>query len=282
MTLLDMQRALSRLITDKNFRQAFRSGEPAAHRAYPLNARELDCLLGMQWERVGLHAEMVAVSRMRLGLKALPLSHLSLGDVVSELVDRFCAAYPPLPRTAGTATVEAERVCDFLTGLIDAGELTPAWVRDILAYERALLNVGSAYQSSESAARVARLAKPPSARSPDAVPVAGQHVALLSFDYPVPDLIASLEAAEVPAKVAQLSHPMWIILQQEADAATIRIIRVSEPTASLVGACDGRRTVAQVLAVLASRYGDDVRPGALSILDRMVELDIVGLTDPEG
>jgi hypothetical protein len=275
-TLLDMQRALSRMLTDQEFRRTFRAGHPAALQGYRLTERERDCLLALRWDRVALHAELHGYSRMSLGLKALPCSHLAIGDRVTDLVDRYCAEYPPAPEAGGAAVVEAERVGEFLTRLVDAGSLGPAWLGDLLRYEQALLRVGSTYRSWESARRVAELGGRPSERL-DGVPVAGPHVTVLAFDHPVLDLVADLEAARVPGPVPPLGSPLWLMLSKAPDSL-VRTAQTNEATAELIRACDGRRTVSEVVSLLSARLGGAVGAAVLAILDQLAAWGVVGVT----
>jgi hypothetical protein len=270
MTLLDMQRAFSRLLTDKEFRQAIEAGDDAVWAPYELTPVEVDGLRGLRWDRVNLHSELLANGRMELALRVLPLSGTVLHEPLHHLVDRFCAEFPPVPQPDGTLFVEAERLCEFLIRRIDEGTLGQPWVRDVVIYERTLMRLGSRSEAWASATRVAALnaALDPSTVDIDGlVPVIGPHTELLELRYPLPDLVARLEAGEVPGQVEPLDRPMLYV----------RTLRVNEPTAALVRACDGVRSVAAVLDLLRRKFGADVDQGALAVLDRLRELGVIGL-----
>lgn len=272
-----MQRALSRILTDQDFQRSFLAGDPAAREAYQLTARERDSLLGMRWDRVRQHSQLLAIGRVELGLKGLPLTQRVLHHRLRDLVERFCAEHPPATCPGGLLIVEANRVCDFVGRLVAGGELEPAYAADIAAYERAVLYLGNDYDCWQSAVRVAELAAATPTDPRHTVPVGGPHLALLPFDHPLPELIARLEAGEVPRSVPRLDRPMWMLLHKLPGEMEVRHVRVNEPTADLVRACDGRRSLARVLEMLESSYGEGIEPAALSTLDRLVEIGAIGL-----
>src|SRR5437868_6529421 len=104
-----MQRVFSRLLTDKPFQQSFINGAVPPPAMYELTERELDGLRGLRWDRVGLHAELLAHGRLELALKVLPLTSVLLHDQLHGQIDRFCAEYPPVPQAASAVLVEATR-----------------------------------------------------------------------------------------------------------------------------------------------------------------------------
>src|SRR5581483_7449385 len=100
-------------LTDKAFLRAFTAGEVPDPAAYELTERELSSLRGLRWDRVGLHAELLAHGRLELAIKALPLTSLLLHEQLHGQLDRFCAEYPPVPQAASQLYVEATRLCEF-------------------------------------------------------------------------------------------------------------------------------------------------------------------------
>jgi hypothetical protein len=257
MTLLDMQRVFSRILTDKEFQRSFSKGEEPASATYQLTERELESLRGLRWDRVGLHAELLAHSRLELALKALPLTSLLLGKQLHEQLDRFCAEYPPTPQAASAVLVEATRLCDFASKLIGEGVLKPAWAADVIRYERILVALATSFEAAASAIRVTELNAeegwPPSSPG-DLVPVTGPHAEVAWFSYPLPDLLPVLQDGGVPDDVRPLERPL-LILFHKSPRGPVQVVRINEATAVLIESCDGDRTIAGVAERLSCWFG---------------------------
>jgi hypothetical protein len=280
MTLLDMQRVLSRILTDKDFQQAFILGDEPRAATYELTERELRSLRDLRWDRVGLHTDLLAHGRLELALKALPLTGLVLHEQLHGQLDRFCTEYPPIPQPASQMYLEGSRLCDFAIRLLDEGVLEPGWVADVIAYERILLNLVTSAEAAASADRVAELnaaqAGWPPADLPDLVPVTGPHVTIASFGYPLPDLIARLEEGDLPASVLPLEEPLFLLFYKRS-RGPVQIVKVNAPTMALAEACGTGTTVAGVLDRLDHRFGPGTRAGAVTALGWLRENGVVGL-----
>jgi hypothetical protein len=303
-TLLDMQRVLTRILTDKAFRLSFMLGEEPRPTTYDLTERELRSLRGLRWERVGLHSELLAHSRLELALKPLALTSLLLREQLHEHLDRFCAEYPPVPAAASQMILDANRIGDFATRLLGEGVLQPIWAADVISYERILLTLARTAEAAVSAEQVAALNEtdwPPAddlvpaavpavvaaavpavvaaavpAVVAAAVPVTGPHVVIASFGCPLPDLIPLLEAGQVPASVPPLEQPL-LLLFHKVPRGPVQMVKINAAAAALVEACDGCRTVADVVDELSHRFGDGIGPQAIAALRWLRDNGIVGL-----
>lgn len=284
MTLLDMQRVLSRILTDKSFQQAFILGDEPRPATYQLSERELGSLRGLNWDRVGLHSDLLAHSRLELALKALPLTSLLLHQQLHGQLDRFCADYPPIPLPASQLYLEATRLCDFAIQLIGEGALRPGWAADVVAYERILLRLVHSDEAAASGALVAELNKAtlplvpdwPPVNPCDVVPVAGPHIMIASFSYPLPDVLPMLDNGEIPASVQPLERPLFLLFHKQP-RVPVAIIKVNVPTVTLVDACDGHRTVAAVAARLSRQFGSGTGQQAVAALGWLRDSGVIGL-----
>ena len=257
MTLLDMQRVFSRILTDKAFRESFINGDAPSLAMYQLTERELDSLRRLRWDRVGLQAEFLAYRRLELAFTALPLTGLLLRGQLRDQLDRFCAEHPPAPWAASLVWAEAVRLCEFAGKLAAEGTLRPAWAWDLLRYERCVLDLTVSSESAASAILVAELnagVSWPAGGPGDLVPVAGPHVEIARFSYPLPDLIKVLRSGGLPGDERPLDRPLLMLFYKRA-RGPVRVVRVNEATAALVGACDGGRTVADVADHLSRTVG---------------------------
>lgn len=281
MTLLDMQRVLSRILTDKPFQQSFSNGDAPSPAIYQLTEHELGILRGLRWDRVGVQTEFLAHRRLEVALKALPLTGLLLHDQLHDQLDRFCAEHPPRPRAAGPVWAEATRLCEFASKLIAEGTLRPAWARDLIRYERCVLDLTVSSRSAASATDVAELnadtGRPP-ADPDDLVPVAGPHAEVVQFSYPLPDLIKLLLSGGLPDDVRPLDRPLLILFYQRP-RGPVRVVRINEATAALIEACDGDRTIAGVTEQLSRTVGSGAkaRTRVAATIAQLRDAGVVGL-----
>ena len=157
MTLLDLQRVFSRILTEKAFQQSFIAGDAPSPAMYQLTEHELESLRGLRWDRVSQHSEQLAHARLELALKALPLTSMLLHGQLHGQLDLFCAEYPPTPQASGHVGTEATRLCEFAGTLIGEGMLRPAWALDLLHFEQILFDLRISMESAASAIGVAEL-----------------------------------------------------------------------------------------------------------------------------
>ncbi|WP_049566177.1 hypothetical protein [Nonomuraea sp. SBT364] len=282
MSILDMQRAFGRMLTDKAFQRMFLDGDPAATEPYRLTEAELASLRGLDRGRLALQAELLANSRLELALGALPLTSLLLHHQLHDHVDRFCAEFPPVPESLGAMIVEAERLCEFAVRLLREGTLEPVWAEDVVAYERVLLDLSTSGEAWAGAATIALLndgiAAPSAEDLPGLVPVTAANTRIVPFFHDLAELVPRLEDGEIPAGVTRLERPQLLLFVKRPGAVFVRRMRVNAATAALLEASDGRRTVAEVCAAVAGASG----PGALSPPARQAALDMLLLLRDHG
>jgi hypothetical protein len=245
MTLLDMQRTLSRILTDKEFRAAFQAEPAAAAAAYRLDAVELASLAALPWSRISVQADMLAHNRLGLALKAFPLSGPLLDGPVHERLAEFCAQFPPRPVAGSAMLVEAERLADFALHLLATGRLDPPWLGDVVRYELTTTRLGVTVTGYPGVADPSALA--------GLVPVAGPGVAVLTFDYDVAALVAQLAAGTVPEGVRPADGPRRILFVKQGGA--VRQYAVNAATAQVIGLCDGHTTVDELVERVATETG---------------------------
>lgn len=291
MTLLDMQRAFSRILTDQDFQRAFVAREEDALRTYELSDRELHSLRGLMWDRVATHTRNLAHGRLELALKTIPLTSRLLHGQLHRFLARFCAEYPPVPTGAGQASIESARLCEFILHLLDEGSLTPYWAKDIVTFEMTRWSLGDSQEAWDSHVRTVALNHGP---APDdlamlsLVPVHGPHARLAEFRHDVVTLIPHIAAGEVPA-AHPLDRPLRILFTKALGVPGAQAIKVNDATAALLSACDGRRTTAGVLDRVAEPLGRR-RPAeraemdllALRALRKLRELNVIAFQNRAG
>jgi hypothetical protein len=283
-SLLDMQRTLSRILTDRDFRAAFQADPVSAAAPYALEPAELASLTGLSWQRIDAQASMLAHNRLGLAFKALPLSERLLHDQMHHRMDEFCHDHPPVPVRGNAMLAEADRLLAFTLPRLADGRLKPRWAADVLRYEHAMTSLSVSADAHAGAARIGALDRAPEpADFATAIPVVGSHAAVLSFEHDVVGLVSRLEAGAVPDTARPARPPQRLLFVRPVDAVTVQRYAVNGPTAALIGLCDGRLPVAEVVTRLAGLLDHPrpaVEPIALGALSRLHDLGVLGFQKP--
>jgi hypothetical protein len=277
-SLLDMQRTLSRILTDPEFRTAFQADPGAAAAGYALGPAELASLAALPWPRMGTQAGMLAHNRLGLALKAFPLAGRLLYEPVHRSLDEFCREYPPTPATGNAMLAEADRLLAYAQRLLIEGRLDPPWLGDVLRYELTTTRLG-----------LTAVAPPAFVDSePDPgglVPVVASGTVVLSFGYDVVDLVARLTDGETPDDARPARPPQRVLFAKQAGSGAVGHFRVGTSTATLIGLCTGQTTVDTVLDLLAERLGaprSAVQPAALRTLTDLCRHGAIALRPVPG
>jgi hypothetical protein len=281
MTLLDLQRALSRILTDSAFRAAFQADPRTTAGGYALDESEFAALTGLPWRRIRVQADALAHNRLGLAFKAFPLAGRLLHDQMHERLDRFCRAHPPTPTRGPAMLAEADRLLAYAAPLLADGRLRPYWAADVLRYEHAMTTLAVSEDAYADAARIAELGR---AAVPEdlsgQVVVVGSHAVVRAFDHDVANIVARLEAGTADESLVPAQAPRRILFVRSATGLLVQRYAVNPATACLLDACRGETPVADLLDRLAERLRRPrtlVEPVALAALGRLRGLGVVGL-----
>jgi hypothetical protein len=290
MSLLEMQRALCRLLTDEDFRGNFFADPGAACRGFELSPGERASLCDIDKKRVALHSHLLMSARITLALAAFPLTARLICREVEELTPVYCRLYPPVPAGGGAQAEEAARLFALLMEEQRVKSRWPPYFEDLLRYEECLFRLGNTTASWESceaawAANAAgsRTLTLSTARS--FVPSLGSHAELQSFSYDIAALVQRLGEDLWPedrAPEGPPAQPVAMLLFKERGSPTVSALELTDLSCRLVARCDGQRTVSQVIAGLASELGlhGDERTafayGALDVLRMLWESGALG------
>jgi hypothetical protein len=276
-SLLEVQRTLSRILTDKAFRTAFQTDPAAAAAGYALDAAELASLAALPWRRMGTQADMLAHNRLGLALKAFPLTGRLLYEPVHQRLDEFCAEYPPTPVHGNAMLAEADRLLAFTQRLLAEDRLDPPWLGDMLRYELTTTRL------AVTAAAPSAGAAPPDLAGADLaslVPVVGSSAVVLSFEYDVVDLVARLAGGGIPDDARPARPPQRLLFAKQPGTGAVRQFTVNAATVSLIGLCDQCTTVDVLLDRLAARLDaprSAVEPAALRTLSNLRRIGALAL-----
>jgi hypothetical protein len=280
MTLLDMQRVFSRILTDRDFHLAFAAGDESVCAPYDLTERELRSLRGLRWDRVTAHAHLLTHGRLDMGFMALPLTQRLVQDQMHAVLDRFCREFPPVPQAANTPLVEGTRLCEFIGRLVATGELRPAYVADVAEYERNAMVLSTSPEAADSAAAVAASNEwigGWAGELTESVPFAGPHVRVAAFRYPLVELLPLLDKGETPTDVYPAERPLLILFHKVPGIHQVQTIKINSASAELLELCDGERTCREIVDLMIARLGPNAGTGALMALDRLLATGVLGM-----
>jgi hypothetical protein len=278
MTLLDMQRVVGRILTDRVFREAFVAGGTWDEDDYDLSERELRNIRGLRFDRLSQHADGLEHGRLELGLKPLPLTEKLLHSQLREQLARFCREFPPLPESDSVVLVESSRMARFLQRLGSEGSLDPIWAADLAQYEQTIFRLTVGQDAARSALKSQELNKSWSDSNSvlGATPVGGSHVQVLSFCYPISEIVAELRIERVPT-LTQLHDPQLVLFQRVAGELNVNILRINPATAELVEACDGHRTTRDVIELVGGKLGQRAAEQVVGAIQQLCNRNVLAL-----
>lgn len=264
MSLLEMQRALSRLLTDEELRDLFFADADAAFRSYDLSPGERASLRDVDKKRIAIHSHLVMHARVKRVLAALPLTSRVVEHHADEIAPEYCKCHPPAPASADALQQEIAQLAGFLRRHQAATGRWPGYLGDLLRYEECLFRLGcslAAWASCEHASRTNAAASVTLtlATAESFIPVLGAHAELQSFGHDMAALALELELGRVPDEAPV--EPTRMLLFRERGSGTVRSGLLNELPFRLLEHCDGQRSVAQVIGWIACELGvgDDER-----------------------
>lgn len=258
MSMIEMQRLLSRVLTDADFRQAFVDDPQEACGAYVLTSKEVDSLKAIDRVRMESYALMLRDGRVGLGLKAFPVTSRMLPPDFHNFAARYVREFPPVPGAGAPMLLEAMTLYRFIARLVAEGSLDVPYLGDVLEYEKNLFLLGNDLELAELAnACAAENARPPEDFTEVGLrhlrPCKGGHVQVGHFRIDIVELLSRLSNGLKPeACPEEETHILFLKIPHHAG---ISVSRLNKVTANLIGLCDGERTTAELLAELASNLG---------------------------
>jgi hypothetical protein len=273
MSMIEMQRLLSRILTDADFRQVFVNDPQEACGAYVLTSKEADSLKAIDRVRMESYALMLRDGRVGLGLKAFPVTSRLLPPDFHNFSVRYVSEYPPVPGPGAPMLLEAMTLYRFIAGLVAEGSLDVPYLREVLEYEKNLFLIGNDLEIAALAnACAAANACLPEDLTEDEVrhlkPCSDGHVLVSRFGLNVIELLSHLSKGRTPEACPE--EETYILFLKIPHHAGVSISRLNKVTANLLGLCSGERTTAELLAELASDAGITSDAGKAELAVRCV------------
>jgi hypothetical protein len=276
MSLLDFQRVFSRVLVDADFRYEFFCSPERASGGYNLSAKELRSLCELDKSRVALHARNLLAGRVRLALKALPLTREFVVPYIALLAERYARFAVPKPSEGSPARREALLFCDFLLSFTDAEIAFPLFLKELVRFDRTVLSLvysPDAVTDANSAVSVREAFDPDSS----AIFVVGRHVAALSFGFNLSEILSLAS----PSRVPPMPAPFQLLVIRRPTVADVRVIAVSDSVLDLLALFDGKRSCRDVIAKISSNQTNVQK--ALNAVSNLQGLSVfAGVVRPSG
>ncbi len=253
MSILQMQRVLSKLVTDDNFLATFTREPARACRDFDLRPAELEALKKIDRVRLTHYSHMLHVSRVALALKAFPVTRSLLPhDFFENFVATYCQEVSPVPRAASAMFLEAVELAAFLLRKIEEGQVQVRYLHDALLYERNLFFLNNspdiAILAREYAQRgAALLALHESDRLLMTVQL-GDHAIVSEFEHDPQLLIPELARRAIPDLQPQKRSLLFL---KVAGQIGVSINAINSGTARLLQLANGTRTLQEIIGELS-------------------------------
>lgn len=267
MSAIEMQSLLARLYVDEYCRQLFRHRPELVLEGYTLTAAEEKALLGINADRLDLHA---------LGLVGKRENHLrpyfrllfALNDLTKErevvrLFKRFYSLHPATSEIS--RDVEVRLFAAFIAQSLQGTPRVPAYAADIARYD--LARYEAAYSSDVSTNGHAYASGALEAITLDDVFSVSRRVRVERFDYNVIDIAAQLQQGRLPTNVGK--KRMTVVLQYRDEK--LKTFAINGPTAILLRTIDGHRTVREGVEAVEESFGTTGLAG--SIIELLCRLE---------
>lgn len=280
MSVLQMQRAFSRILTDAEARREFLADRAGFIDRYDLEGRERESLAQLDEGRLQQYARLVIATRIDLPLKVLPLSKALLPQEFVDLYGpRFMREFPAAPMGDGPPQLgEVNRLVRYLKLLLDEGELQGAKLADALQYESTSFHLANdpgldaarrAFEEQQAWATSQRLSK-------DSRLVRSPGSALVAFESGIP----AHGSSPAPLRGETGQSPARALMLKRTAERKVHVFALNRAVWDFLELCDGRRTLQQIARAL----GADEDSGNLAKCEALaldfVQRGVLGVAEP--
>jgi hypothetical protein len=251
MSLLEMQRAISEILTNASLRDRFLKNPEEICMRYNLNSNEFNSLKAINKERLSIYSVSLQHGRLRIALKAFPLTAKLLVNKLSDLTPRYCQEYAPISVSGSLLNAEALRFYDFMMKLLNTGEITDKYIKDVINYEKIIFFLESNYEAQNNNQYIAETQLTVNSLH-QYIPIKCQNMQVYAFSHNIVDLIATIKNGELPL-IDEENH--CLILFFQSSSSTVNIKRINEMTHNLLNLCDGQCSVQRILDQIVNLTG---------------------------
>lgn len=279
MSVLQMQRAFGRILTDAEERREFLADRTAYIARYDLAGRERESLSQLDEGRLQQYARLVIATRIDLPLNVLPLSRALLpDDFVDRYGPRFMREFPASPTAEGPPQLrEVYRLVEYLNLLLGEGKLQGGKLADALLYEATAFRLSNdpeldvarrafeerqAWSTGRSLSKESRLVRSPGS-------------ALEAFEGGIP----AHGSSPTPLRGETVQCAARALMLKRSGERKVHVFALNHAVWNFLQLCDGHRTLQQIARAL----GADEDPANLAKCEAVardfVQRGVLGFAD---
>ncbi len=282
MSVLEMQRAFCRILTDDNSRKLFLSNRSKFLTDYQLNVNERGALEEIDEECVAVYVELLINSRIDLALKALPHVRAHLPSDFQQIYGlRYVRDYPSILNAEEPPLLrEFRQFTEFLNALLEEGEFSGGSFKDALRYDWIIFFLGNdlATHSALTEFDDDFLVGEGVAVSAGSVVIRSPGIVLESFEH---GLIGQSEEDTSVPEGTEPPPSRHILFLKRRSLSNVSVYRLNSATVRFLQNCDGRRTVAEIANSLAGVGGIAPVSKCLEICRSFLRTGVLGVV-PRG
>ncbi|KYF55847.1 hypothetical protein BE08_04995 [Sorangium cellulosum] len=275
MSVAEMQACLARLYVDEPYRKLFYLDAATTLEEYRLTPEERAALQGLDRERLEFFASSLRSKRKKRLERAFPMLFALDPAEVNRYYARYYQLYTAKARQSGHD--DAMDFGAFMAESLAGADHLPPFASDLARYE--MLYYGATFAAG-SFAGAEEAPGEDGAVGPSSRPGMRAGVQLARFAYDMVAIEEALQRGMKPEDIESRPQETFILFRPAAARAEVGMLRVNGPTKVVLDLCDGRRTVAAIVAETeAILRAGELEGRVLATIRRLLEARILTL-DP--
>ena len=272
MSTAEMQACLARLYVSEPFRRWFNADVDAAMASYRLGEDERKALRDLDRAALELFAGSLVTKRRKGVERAFPALFALDDGAMRRHYSRFHQLYSAKPHHD-----RHQDVIDFgifvEETLVNAADV-PRYASDLARYERLY------YLASIVSAPVPAAVGDVALDRPVMRPALRAGVQIADFTYDVGDIEEALRLGEAPAAMEPTEGGLAIVfLPGIADGTGVQMLKINGPARTVIGLCDGTRSVSEIVTSTETALGAaDLHDAIVATLDRFIAAGVLTAT----
>jgi hypothetical protein len=272
MSIAEMQACLARLYVSEPFRKWFYADPERALASYSLAEEERDALHGIDRSALDLFAASLIAKRRKSIERCYPALFALDAAAMRRCYIRFYDLFPA--RLDHASFQDVVDFGKFVEETFAPGEQVPPYTSDLARYER--LYYLAALAADAGAPTMDADAGPPPV-TPALRPARRRGVQVADFANDVGDIEEALRHGQAPGEVPPTGG-CTIVFCPSAGTSGVRMLRINTPTKTVLGLCDGSRTVADIVTATETALGaEDLNDAVVDTIGRLLASGVLGL-----
>ena len=269
----EMQACLARLYVDEPFRKLLYLDPETALDGYRLTPEEDAAIRGIDRDSLDQFASSLIAKRRKQFERAYPLLFRVGGSEIRRYYARFYQLYTAKPYHSSHQ--EVIDFGNFVEESLANAEHLPAYANDVARYERLYYwtKVSSVWDAEPPAQAPAQ----PQRVDMDDRPFLNPDVTVAEYAHDVAAIEEAVQRGDAPDDIRAVGS-CCILFRPGNGESGVQMLRISAPVKTLLDCCDGRRTVAQIVAEAEAVLGaDDLRSQVIESIDRLLASHVLAV-----